>query len=420
MRRFARSKPSFQEVFSWVLAVLIALLLGAFLLAANVRVAQGLGGGGSILQPWRAWRSILSGGEPYSAATARYVQQQVYGRAVEVGETPYYLDLPFHLLLLYFPFGLFQDETLVRGIYLFLSEAGLLAMAVFGLHLADWRPRRLFNFLFYGFIGLSLYTLLALREGTPAILLGLTYMSLLLALREDLEELAGALLACTFAYWEIGGPFILLVLVRIIYKRQSRVLTSFLVVSSLLAVISFLVYPGWIFPYIVGVFANWTTDFGVTPGEVLLRWQPETGARLGWGLTGLGVLILAYEWTSARGADFRSFYWTACLTISLTPLLGLRSATESLVVLLPATTLVFATVRERWKAGYWLTVSLLAAFLAVPWILFLGDFAPAPLQQDLAFISLPVVTVISLYWIRWWVLRPPRTWTERVSHPEYR
>jgi hypothetical protein len=50
--------------------------------------------------------------------------------------------------------------------------------------------------------------------------------------------------------------------------------------------------------------------------------------------------------------------------------------------------------------------------------LYLGGFLPANLRPDLAFLFLPVITVIGLYWVRRWAIRPPRTWTERATNPE--
>jgi len=421
VQNLIENKLTPQEIRFLVVSFLIVLVGLILLVSINVFAAQHLDGGGSIFLPWKAWRAqLVEGGSAYSGDTAHFVQKQVYGRSARAGQNPYVLNLPFHLMLLYFPFGMIADKNLVRGLFMALSEVGLILLALASLRLTDWQPRRLFAILFYIFTGLSVYSLLALREGTPAILLGLTYAGILLTLREDLDELTGALLALSFAFWEIGLPFILLVLARVFYQRRSRVFFGFIVMTFLLAGIAFLYYPGWVFPYIVGLFANWTVDFGITPGAVLIREVPQYGVQLGWAVTGLSLAILAYEWAWARGADFRRFYWVACLTLSITPLLGMRSAPENLVVLLPGIALIFATVRERWKAGYWLTVSLLLIFFAAPWVLFLGEFSTVIRRTDALFLFLPVVTVIGLYWIRWWVIRPPRTWTERVSHPEYR
>lgn len=415
-------KLSAAEIRFLVFGFLIVAAVLVALVGANLVAAQRLEGGGGVIMPWKNVRVAFGfdNGEPYSGAVATYVQRQVYGASVRAGENPYYFDLPFYLALLYAPLSFFANPGVMRGLYLLLSEAGLVLLAFFGLRLTDWQPRRLFTALYYLFASLGLYGLLALLEGAPAILLGLVYVSILLALRVGMDELAGALLAVVFAHWEVGGPFVLLVLLYVLAQRRTRFWTGFIIPTFSLAAIAYLIQPGWVFPYVVGVFANWTSDFGLTPGAIFVRLWPEIGSRLGWGLTALSVLILAFEWARARSGDFRRFYWAACLTLSLTPLMGMRSGLENLAVLVPAAALIFATVRERWKAGYWLAWSLLAVFFAAPWILYLGGFLPADLRVGLAFLFLPVVTVIGLYWVRRWAIRPPRTWTERATNPERR
>lgn len=422
MKRFVNAGPNQAEIRFLVLAFLaITFVLSAFM-AANVYAARRLEKGGGILLFWKAVRVGIhfEAGEPYSGGTASFVQRQVYGRNAQAGENPYILDLPFPLLLLYAPLGLFQDPVLVRGVYLLLAEIGLLFLAYTSLNLAEWQPHRLFTILFYAFAALGIYSLLALREGSPVILMGAFYAGILLALRLELDDVVGALLVLSFSHWEWGAPFVLLVLARIVAQKRWRVLYSFLLILALLSVIAYFIYPGWVFPWVVGVFANGSVDFGVTPGEIFLRWWPEIGSRLGWGLTAASLLLLAFEWAAGRAAEFRRFYWIACLTLALTPLMGMRSTLENLVLLIPAAALVFAVARERWRAGYWLTVSLLLAFLIIPWALFFGVFLEASLRKDLLFLFMPVVSVIGLYWIRWWAIRPPRTWTERVTRPEYR
>ena len=48
-------------------------------------------------------------------------------------------------------------------------------------------------------------------EASPVLLLGLIYAGILFALRAEQDELAGALMAVSLYYWEVGGPFLILV-----------------------------------------------------------------------------------------------------------------------------------------------------------------------------------------------------------------
>ncbi|HEY2980849.1 MAG TPA: hypothetical protein VGJ22_06685, partial [Anaerolineales bacterium] len=178
-------------------------------------------------------------------------------------------------------------------------------------------------------------------------------------------------------------------------------------------------YPDWILAYLRALLANLRADYGVSPALAFARLWPGLGTRLGWGLTAALGVVLLLEWTTVRRAEFRRFYWTACITLAVTPLFGLRTASENLVVLILPLALFFSVVRERWRAGYWLASALLFLITAFPWGLFFGPLFTRPLRNDLIFLFLPVLTVLGLYWIRWWALRPPRTWLQRASSGEY-
>ncbi|MBI5964482.1 MAG: hypothetical protein HY863_13475, partial [Chloroflexi bacterium] len=51
----------------------------------------------------------------------------------------------------------------------------------------------------------------------------------------------------------------------------------------------------------------------------------------------------------------------------------------------------------------------------VPWAIFsfaLNRFGVV--AQEITFLFLPLFTILGLYWIRWWAIRPPRIWTDLV------
>ena len=50
----------------------------------------------------------------------------------------------------------------------------------------------------------------AIQEASPVLILGLLYSGILFTLREDMDELTGALLAFSLYYWEVGAPFLFL------------------------------------------------------------------------------------------------------------------------------------------------------------------------------------------------------------------
>ena len=52
---------------------------------------------------------------------------------------------------------------------------------------------------------------------------------------------------------------------------------------------------------------------------------------------------------------------------------------------------------------------VMVIIFSVPWVLF---FFALPLfgeiTKEIIFLFLPLITVVGLYWIRWWAIRPPR------------
>jgi hypothetical protein len=158
-------------------------------------------------------------------------------------------------------------------------------------------------------------------------------------------------------------------------------------------------------------------DFGFSIITVLEDLIPSYGRYLAYGVIGLLVFALGFEWNASLYGDERRFYWVACLSIAVAPLLGFRTEFENLAVLIIPLALVFAIVYDRWKRlGSALTFLLLFIVLLVPWALYLFSMPIlATISQEVIYLFLPVFTVLGLYWIRWWAIRPPRVWADALT-----
>lgn len=395
---------------------LAALIVAGVLIGADIQVAGRLSGGGGFYSPWQAARAFLfEHTEPYGEAAARLAQEQAYGRAARVGENRYFLQLPFFLLPVYFPFALLVDAATARGLWLFVNEAALAVTGLLALRLAEWQPPRAFQVGFTLLSVFSLYSVTSLLEGGPAILLGLAYCGILYAYASGQDELAGGLLALTLFAWEIGVFFVLLLVWKSAYDRRWRVWAGFGMALAVLLIVSFLIHSGWVFPFVVATLATLRAPFGTNSAAILERLSPVYGERAAQAMTVLLILLLLYEWSATRRGDERRFVWTGCLTLALTPLIGLRLELHNLVVILPGLALIGAGVANRWRTGYWLAGLLLLVVLLLPWGWFaqwhlLGD----GLAHDLLLLFLPAFTALGLYWTRWWFVRPPRTWLDHV------
>jgi hypothetical protein len=400
-----------------LLAVGLSLILGLLVLG-NYYLADLLPTGGEFSLLRTAAQSFLFDRiEPYSANVPSAVQQEVYGRLAQPGEKPYILDIPFHLLPIFFPLGLIRNELFAKVFWLVVLEIGLLAFLIMSLRLASERvpllPGGVIVLLCYG----SFYAVQSLRIGSVVILLGVLYTGILLALRVQMDELAGALIVLSAFNWQIGAPFLIFIVVSVYWAQRWRVFLGAVMLVFILMTISFLLYPGWILPFLRATWNNLQTGFGYSTRLIFSSLWPKYGETFSWILTSVLVIVLGYEWSESRGANFQRVVWVACLTIAMTPLLGFPSEVGNLVVLLVPLVTILLAVRERWKsAGRILVAFLFVTILGLPWLVFLG-MTPLPLEmnQYFLFLFLPTAAVLGLYWIRWWMIRLPRTWMDQVS-----
>ncbi|NOH02909.1 MAG: hypothetical protein HND47_13580 [Chloroflexi bacterium] len=393
------------------LVSILFLAVSTGLVFANLSLPRG---GGDFLVHWAGARGFLfERVDPYSGEIPVRVQRLVYEDSAGAGDEPYILDSPFHLLPFYYPFALLSDPQVARAIYAMLLEWALIGLALLSLRLTGWEAPRWFAVLFFLFCVLNFYAFRAVLEASPVLLLGLIYAGMLLAHQTGQDELLGALMAVSVYYWEVGLPFLLMVAWRSYKEGRVRVLAGFFMLSFVLLAMSFLTYPNWLIPYLRAGMNNLRADFGFSTFASLELILPSYGRILAWVVTVVLVVALGYEWNALPSADDRRFYWTACLALASAPLLGFRTEMEHLAVLVIPLALVFAIIYDRWKrAGAVFTVLLLLVVFGLPWAAY---FLALPRYGEVTFLFLPLFTIIGLYWIRWWALRPPRVWADLAA-----
>ena len=398
------------------LVIIIILIISTALVYLNL----GLNGGGDYYVHWVGARAFLFDKiDPYGGEVPARVQRLVYEDSAKAGDEPYILDTPFQILLLYFPFSLLSDPTLARAIFTLILELALFALAILSLRLTDWEAPRIFTILFIFFAVFNFYTFRAIYEANPVLILGLLYIGILFALRAELDELTGALMAFSLYYWEVGAPFLFLVFLRVYYEKRTRVFAGFLMPCFILFFVSFLSYPNWILPFLRATVNNLRADFGFNIHTIFIHIWPSQGQIVAWVFIIALVIFLGYEWSSARSGDYRRFYWASCLSIAVAPLLGFRTEMEHLAVLVIPLALIFAIVHDRWhRLGDGLAILFMLVIFAIPWTLYL--FAVnrfGAIAQEIIFLFLPLSTIIGLYWIRWWAIHPPRILSDIANRP---
>jgi hypothetical protein len=420
----------------------LGLLLLAVLLAGNIYLARMLPGGEWFFLRWSAARDFLvtqitasdgttaarimpegllvlpaGGTGPYSTAIAQRTQEIVYGRQAFASEYNYVLNDPFFIVLLYLPFAFLQDFTLARGLWMLLSEAALIGIVWLSLVLAEWQPRVWLFIILLGFGLFQYFSLNALVTASPAILLTFLYLCILAALRSDSDELAGALLALVAYQWEVGGLFFLFVLFFAFANRRWGVLAGFGMALFVLLAVSFLTYSGWGLPYIRAVLSTWYRSESLNLGYIAATWLSNLRFPLGQAVAVVAGIALFVEWIDSVGAHFRRVVWTAALSLAAMPLMGLAIFPSNHVVLILPFVLILALVWERWPRSRAFRIGfLLLTVLILPFGLYWRVVSVYdPLVLDLISVLPPVAAIAGLYWMRWWVLRSPRTWFDRVG-----
>jgi hypothetical protein len=428
MKKRSFTLKDFQNIL--LLVVPVVVMLGG-VLVFNWWIAGQFGVGEDVLPAWNGARAfIFEQTDPYSQTVAEKTQREVYGRAAQEGEYPYMLDIPFPLLLplllplivirflsQYLPFIGLPDATWVRAVWMLFSEIGLLSLVALAFRLTDWQPKRWFMLLVLAFSLLWYYPVVALLSGSLSIFLILTLVGALISLQSFNDEAAGILLALASIHWQVTLVLWLFIFLGVFLARRWRVLFGYAITWIVLGGVSFLIYPGWVWPYLRAVVENIRAGELLTPVRFLVVWLPVYGVRLAQGLTVLLALALVLEWLGAlRSDNFRRVAWAAALSLAVTPLLGISTSFTDFAPLVFSFAVILPFAWERWEKRPYLVLTIFCLiFFAFPLAIRYQLSAQPFLADGLIFMIPSFLIVIGLYWIRWYVVRPPRTWLDGVK-----
>lgn len=392
---------------------LTAIAVGG-LFWANLLFVQRNSGGAEILTIWSGSRAhTINALNPYSVVVADQVQRQVYGRLARAGEPVYRVDAPLHYILLFTPLALVENFTEARAWWLVISQGALVALSLLGFLLVQWRPPLSIRLLVI-IAGLFwAYSALALLEGSLVVVVGLLFAAALMALRAKADELAGILLAFATIKAEAGILFLVFIFVWSAAQQRWGVLAGFAMSWAVLAGVGWLFQPDWLWGILRSVVSNLESGPLVGFGILLEARLPGIGVRASQVLTGLVAAILAVEWyIAARAGEFRHMLWAAMLTLTLTPLSGLPAEASNHVLLFLPLLLSLSVMDERWgRFGRVMVVITLLLVSIGFWLLLLNTGG----QSRALIAPLPFALAGLLYWVRWWAVRPPRTWRDQVS-----
>jgi hypothetical protein len=359
-----------------------------------------------FLVPWLGARTFLQYGDsPYGEPATQRAQIVYYGRLAAPDQDPLTLWLPFPMELFYFPIALVDDYGLARAIWMTCLEIAMVVMGLLTLRLAGWKPGRLLLPIILLFPMLWVYGVISLASASAAGFVALGLVGFLLSLEGNQDELAGGLLILLVSAARATGVLAFFIFWWIFYRRRWRVLWGFLMGLAILLGVAFLLLPNWFLPFLRGLLLHFTYDPSLTSMGIFTSWSPVAGSRLGWVLAIAILLILFFEWGRTLTKDRRAFLWTACLTLSVTPFLGIPMHPKEYIFLFVPLALFLAILSEgrsrlrHWGlVGFTLLIILIGLWFLTYELLMGNNYAGL---VDVLFLVLPMLLVIGLYWMRW-------------------
>jgi hypothetical protein len=345
---------------------------------------------------------------PYSLHAAQNSQKLVYGHLAEEGEAPLFFDIPLHVAIFVSPFATIDDLIVARGIWMLFLEIAMVASVL--LCLAAYRFKLRWEMLVFLLLYIIcwVYGLWPLVMGDFVIISVFLIALLFWALSGRKDELAGIALGLMTFKFMSTTPLILFILIWGISQKRWRMLAVFVMTVAIFVAVSYLFYPNWIWPYLQAQVANLRVVSGYSPGLLLQDAFPAAGRTLGWIVTAFTTIILATEWWLGRKDNIHWVFWMASLVLVITPFSGLPTFPQNYIVLFPVLVLIISVVAERW--GQTGRISIYGVLLAT----FIGFWAIFVFSRNVVTIYIlpPILLTISLYWVRWWFIRPPRTWAD--------
>ena len=124
--------------------------------------------------------------------------------------------------------------------------------------------------------------------------LTLIYLGILIALRSQADELAGARLFLVAYQWEVGALFFILILALVIVNRRWGVFAGFGMSLAILVIISFILNSTWAIDYLRGVLFNWARQSDYTLGITLAYIFPKFQDFFAQGITWLIIIVLFF------------------------------------------------------------------------------------------------------------------------------
>jgi hypothetical protein len=377
-------------------AVSSALLLCLVLYTVLIQVAftSRYPGANDFYSRWRGaqvfWQDGIS---PYADEATLAIQQGIYGRPAGPDEDPGPFAYPFYTVFLLAPLMplsySWASAAWLTGIQVYLAGGTLLT-----LRLLRWRqPAWL--------LGLTLVWSLIFYHSARTILLGqfagVVYFLIVLslwALHTERDALAGIALALSTIKPQMTFLLIPALLWWALFQRRWRFMAWAAGSMALLLAASFAQEPTWLADFLAQL-ARYPayTALGSPIWIVTRHFVPQLGRPGQLILTALAVGWLLYAWWSGlgrdRGGDPGSFLWAIGVTLVVTNLIAVRTATTNYVMMYPVLLLGLKLWRSHNRLGnVWIVLFYALSFVTL-WVLFMTTIVDR-FEHPIVYLPLPL------------------------------
>jgi hypothetical protein len=392
-----------------VVMILIIIIIGVLTLV-NFQFSKQNPGGNDFLARWNgAHEWLIHGNNPYTNKVSEIAQKMIYGRLANPlkGEDVAHFVYPIYSMLFFAPFAL-MDYTLARAVWMTVLEVAMVALTFISLRLSGWKikPISLAGILIFSILWYCSVRTIILGQfsGINALLILIS----LLCIKTEHDQVAGVLLALSTSKPQMSYLLIIFIIFWAIRSSRHRIWISFFLAMIIMTVVGWLLLPGWPIGWIQQLmnYPGYTDRIGSIV-SIIAGVTPGIKDQISMGLMIVFYLYMVFEWLRTRGNDIPTFLWTAYVTLVLTNFVAYRTATPHYVALLAPIFLVSKVIGERWGTfGKWVTGATYVLFFAGLWLLFIITIKGND-EQAIMYIPVPIITLIGLWWTRWWAIRPP-------------
>lgn len=322
---------------------------------------------------------------------------------------------PLFSMLFFAPFGLI-DFSLALAVWMTVLEVCLVLLVLASIQLAKWELGIAWIILLVIFSLLWYYTATLIINGQVGVITALFVTLSLIFLLQKQDILTGIFLAFATLNPQMIVLLVPFILLWSLSVKRKDVVWSYLVTLIIMIMAFIILIPSWPISWFLRLYEMSTSTIpSDSPVVSIASNMPGIYLPVIILLYSVLLVYLFYEWILALGKDEQWFLWTAMLTIVISNLAGYKTGITNYVLFLPVLFLIFKVLEERWQAG--------GRFLAGITLLFLGVFIwviilvlrQTFIEPVWVFFPLPLVSLLGLWWVRWWFIRPPQLLIDKMK-----